>query len=292
MTEASPFADGIAALADDYDVFILDLWGVLHDGVQAYPEAVACLRHLRRASKTLLILSNAPRQVGDVARTMTRLGLTPDLYDHLMSSGEDAWRHLRDRPAPWYRELGRRMYHLGPSRDDGMKAGLDVTLVDDIEHAEFILNTGPADADATIESTEPLLRRAAERELPMVCANPDLVVMRGDAVELCAGSLARRYEEMNGEVRYHGKPHPPIYDTCFRLLGDPDPARVLAVGDSLRTDIAGATAAGIASVLVTGGIHGGELNVRMGEVPAARDLTALYAREGQRPSVAMTAFRW
>jgi ribonucleotide monophosphatase NagD (HAD superfamily) len=126
----------------------------------------------------------------------------------------------------------------------------------------------------------------------MVCANPDLVVMRGGERELCAGAVARRYEELDGEVRYHGKPYRPIYDTCFALLGDPDPARVLAVGDSLRTDIAGANAVGIDSVLITGGIHGDELNVRMGEMPDAAALDALYKRAGERPTAAMPAFRW
>lgn len=292
MADSPPLADGISAFAPAYDAFILDLWGVLHDGVRAYPEAVDCMQRLRRAGKTLLVLSNAPRQTAEVARTMNELGLPPGLYHHLVSSGEDAWRHLRDRPAPWYRGLGRRMYHLGPARDRGMRAGLGVTAVDDVESADFILNTGPGEGQATLAAAEPLLRRAAGRGLPMVCANPDLVVMRGGAMELCAGSLARRYEELGGEVRYHGKPYRAIYDACFRRLGDPDPARVLAVGDSLRTDIAGARAAGIASVLVTGGIHGGELNVGMGEVPDARELAALCAREGQCPTAAMAAFRW
>ncbi|WP_161958904.1 TIGR01459 family HAD-type hydrolase [Ferruginivarius sediminum] len=292
MTDTPPILSGLSELADDYDAFILDLWGVLHDGVRAYPEAVECMRRLKAGGKTLLVLSNAPRQTVHVARTMERLGLDGDLYHHLMSSGEDTWRHLRDRPNDWYRELGRRMYHLGPERDANMQEGLDVTRVEDIQFAEFLLNTGPVSAKIDLDALEPLLRQAADRELPMVCANPDLVVMRGGERELCAGAVARRYEELDGEVRYHGKPHRGIYDTCFDILGDPDPARVLAVGDTLRTDIAGANAVGIDSVLITGGIHGEELKVHMGETPQPGDLADLYAREAQQPTAAMAAFRW
>lgn len=284
--------DRLAEAAAGYDTFILDLWGVLHDGVRAYPDAVAGLRAMKAAGKRLLVLSNAPRPVAQIAARMGEMGLTPDLYDILMSSGEDAWRHLRDRPTPWYRRLGSRMYHLGPERDAAMHEGLDVELVQDVREADFVLLTGPPDSLESVASLEPLLEAGVARGLPMICANPDLVVMRGDALELCAGAVAARYEELGGEVHYHGKPHRRIYDTCFRLLGDPDPARVVAVGDTLRTDVAGAQAAGIAAILVTGGIHGEELGVAMGERPTPDRLAALYAREGLHPTAAVPAFRW
>lgn len=292
MTDRPTPIDGLEAVADRYDAFILDLWGVLHDGVRAYPDAVASLRALKRAGKRLLVLSNAPRQTPDIQAQMREKGLYDELYDHIMSSGEDAYRHLRDRPDAWYRELGRRMLHLGPERDQGMREGLEVTLVADPQFAEFVLNTGPADGVSSLAGFEPLLRQCADRELPMICANPDLIVMRGDEMELCAGALAQRYEELGGKVRYHGKPHAAIYDSCFELLGRPDPARTLAVGDTLRTDVAGANAVGIDSALVTGGIHAGDLGVKMGERADAATLHALIDREGPRPTYAMPAFRW
>jgi HAD superfamily hydrolase (TIGR01459 family) len=292
MTEQPAIQRGVEQLADGYDAFILDLWGVLHDGVQAYPQAVNALHALKARGKRVLLLSNAPRRTRDLAQQMANLGLAEDTYHHLMSSGQDAYDHLLARPCEWYRDLGRRMLHIGPPHDANMRQGLDVRLVDDVQYAEFVLNTGPALHSTEIGALEPVLRQAADRELPMVCANPDIRVMRGEAVELCAGALARRYEELDGEVRYHGKPYRGIYDSCFKLLGDPDPRRTLAVGDTLHTDIAGANLVGIDSAFVPGGIHGGELGVRMGELPEPEALTRLFDRERQHPTHVLPAFSW
>jgi len=292
LPPAPPIEDGLARLAESHDHLILDLWGVLHDGVRAYAHAVETLRRLRAAGKQILVLSNAPREVAVVREQMRRLGLSDDLYDLLMSSGQDVHDHLRERSDSWYQQLGRRMYHIGPERDHGIREGVDSELVTDIEAADFLLVTGPPEPDKGLVPWEPVLDRAAERRLPLICANPDVVVMRGDTAEMCAGALARRYEELGGEVRYHGKPTTAIYRTCFAMLGEPDPARVMAVGDSLPTDIAGATAAGIAGVLVTGGIHAGELGVRMGEAPDSEAVARLCDAKGIWPSAAIPAFRW
>jgi HAD superfamily hydrolase (TIGR01459 family) len=292
MHSTLPIHDGLAAFADDYDAFILDLWGVLHDGVRAYPEAVACLRALKARGKPILVLSNAPRPAHQVAAKMRAVGIPDDAYDNLMSSGEDAWRHLARRSTPWYQALGQRMYHLGPERDDAMCEGVDAEVVSDIDAADFMLNTGPPNDERSVDPLIPLLERAVARGVPMICANPDKVVMRGDTRELCAGSVAERYEALGGTVVYHGKPHPPIYRTCFAMLGDPDVARVAAVGDSLHTDIAGAHAMGMAGIMITGGIHAEALGVRMGERPEPGALTALCSREGIWPTAALPALRW
>lgn len=292
MTAAPPIHDGLADLVQSYDALIVDLWGVLHNGVEAYPDAVEALRALKQRNKTVLVLSNAPRPVRQIAARMAELGIPADLYDHLMSSGEDARHCLRDRPTAWYRALGRRLYHMGPARDGGVLAGLDVEVVRDPERADFILNTGPGDDESDLSVLDPLLEIGIGRGLPMICANPDLVVMRGNAPELCAGAVAARYADMGGVVHYHGKPHPAIYESCFARLGEPDRDRVLAVGDSLRTDVAGAARAGIDSAMVTGGIHAEALGVRMGESPDPRLLTDLCGREGIRPTYALPAFRW
>ena len=292
MTALSPIHDGFAAVADSYDAFILDLWGVLHDGVRAYPAALDCLKSLKAQGKPVAILSNAPRPAAQVADKMAALGITPDLYDHLMSSGEDTWQHLKHRPTAWYRQLGRRVYHLGPARDAEMRADLDAELVERIEDADVILNTGLPNDEPSLDPVMPLLTHGLERGLPMICANPDRVVMRGEARELCAGAVADRYAGLGGMVHYHGKPHRPIYETCFKLLGDPEPTRVAAVGDSLHTDIAGAHTLSMAGLFVTGGIHAEELGVTMGERPTPNALNDLFAREGVRPTAVLPAFRW
>ncbi len=287
-----PVADGIAALAENYDGFILDLWGVLHDGERAYPAALDCLAALKRQGKRLLILSNAPRRSAAIVARNEELGITRDLYDVIHSSGEETWLHLQERPDGWYRSLGSRVYHLGPPRDTGIREDLDFSFVDNLADADVILNTGASAPEEQVEDFEPLLQVALDYNLPMICANPDLVVMRGARLEICAGAIAARYQDLGGEVRYHGKPHADVYERSFRLLGLADKSRVVAVGDSLRTDVAGAAAAGIDAIFVTGGIHVEELDPLGNGRPDAEHLNAAIARSGHRPVAAIPAFAW
>jgi HAD superfamily hydrolase (TIGR01459 family) len=286
-----PIVAGLSALAPRYDGYILDLWGVLHDGVHAYPGAAACLGELRRHGKGIVILSNAPRRAAEVARRTSELGLGPDLYDWLLSSGEEAWRHLRQRQDTWYAGLGRRVLCFMAGRDLGMLDGLDLEIVDDVAKADFLLALGVESANDRVEDFETALAAAARRRLKMVCANPDLEVVRGGVREICAGALARRYEELGGPVRYHGKPHASVYQACLARLGLA-PARVLGVGDSLRTDIAGAIGAGIDSLLVTGGIHAEELGTAAGASPDPVRLAEVCRRAGHPPTAAIGAFVW
>lgn len=283
---------GLSELAPAYDGLILDLWGVLHDGAAPYPGAVDALTRLKRAAKRLVVLSNAPRRAALVEKRMNQIGIAPGLYDHVHSSGEEAWQHLARRDDPFYAALGRRCYHIGPMRDDNMLAGTGLTRVATIGEAEFVLNTGPSDWDETVAQYEPLLQAALARALPMVCANPDLVVMQGDRRSICAGAVAQRYEALGGRVRWHGKPFPSVYATCFALIGIADRRRILAVGDSLRTDIAGANAAGIDSVLVTGGIHAEELGAEDGAPLDLERITRAAAASGHTPNAAIAQFRW
>src|SRR5580704_16294755 len=187
--------DGMRGLAPDYDGFILDLWGVVHDGTAPFPGVLDCMERLIAAKKRVVLLSNAPRRADDVMRRIEKLGVPAWLYHGVMSSGEEAWQHLRGRDDPFYAALGRRCLHIGSERDLEIREGLELEYVDCPEEAQFILNTGPAGWDDRIEDYEPLLRKAIDRDLPMVCANPDLVVMRGSTLHLCAGALARWYEE-------------------------------------------------------------------------------------------------
>ncbi len=291
MTKPS-FHPGLAALADRYDAFIVDLWGVMHDGVTAFPEAVAALEAMKAAGKRSVILSNAPRRADVVTARNAELGIAADLAHAVLSSGEDAWHHLNSRPDAWYETLGRSCYHLGPARDHGMREGLDLDFVDKLGEAEFILNTGNLDTTDTVETYRDFLEDALARKLPMVCANPDLEVIRGGKREICAGALAQAYEQRGGTVRWHGKPHPEVYRSCFALLPDVEPKRIAAIGDSLRTDVAGAAAAGIDSIFVAGGIHGEELGVdHRGEIDP-ESYAALLAGAAQKPTAVLPLMRW
>ena len=282
---------GVRELAAEYDGFVLDLWGVIHDGVRPYPGVLDCLKALLDAGKRVALLSNAPRRAYDVVNRITAIGVPQGLYHTVMSSGEEAWEHLKRRDDPFYADLGGKCLHICSDRDLEIRHGLDLDYVESAQAADFILNTGPAGWDDTIEDYAPLLRAAQARGLKMVCANPDLMVNHGEKLALCAGALAVFYEEIGGEVRWHGKPYPSVYKSCFDLLGIADKSRILAVGDSLRTDIAGANAAGIDSLLIAGGgIHAAEFapggRLDLAHIAAAADTAKV------RPTGVAKAFNW
>ncbi len=251
---------GFEPLAARYDGFVLDLWGVIHDGINAFPHAVECLRCLRAAGKRTLLLSNVPRPNGPVQAMMRRMGISDDLYTYLLTSGEAVRNALADPPDLWWAELGRRVFHLGPERDLPILDGLALDRVETPSQADFVLNTGPDDhRDPTdIGEFEAVLQDCARHRLPMICANPDLEVIRGGVRVLCAGALALRYQTLGGDVRSLGKPDPAIYQPALERLDLP-PARVLAVGDGLRTDIAGAAGVDLDACWVLGGLHAASL---------------------------------
>jgi len=251
---------GFAPLAARYDGFVLDLWGVIHDGINAFPYAVDCLRALRASGKRTLLLSNVPRPNTAVQAMMRRMGIADDLYTHLLTSGEAVRQALIDPPDLWWAELGRRVFHLGPERDLPILDGLPLDPVEAPSQANFVLNTGPDDHrnPSDIQEFETVLQDCARHHLPMICANPDLEVIRGGLRVLCAGALALRYQTLGGDVRSLGKPDPAIYQPVLERLNLP-PARVLAVGDALRTDVAGAAGVDLDACWVLGGLHAASL---------------------------------
>jgi HAD superfamily hydrolase (TIGR01459 family) len=283
--------EGLAAVVDRYDAFIVDLWGCLHDGAQPLPGTVDCLTRLQAAGKRVVLLSNAPRPAAPAIARLAEIGFARELYLDLMTSGEEVWQHLKRRDDPWYAALGERCYMIGPPRDLGLLTDVRARRVDDLGEADFILNTG-ADFGETVETYAPLLEDGVGRELKMICANPDLEVLMRGKREICAGALAVRYEALGGEVRYHGKPYPSVYTACFARLGNPARRRVCAIGDSLRTDVEGALGVGIDSILVTGGIHAEALGAAAGELPVFERLTALCRDAGVSPKAVLPGLRW
>ncbi|MDE2228072.1 MAG: TIGR01459 family HAD-type hydrolase [Alphaproteobacteria bacterium] len=286
---------GVREIAADYDGFLLDLWGVLHDGSKPFPGVVDALTRLKAAGKKLVILSNAPRRAATVAGRLDAVGIPGALYSAVHSSGEEAWRHLHGRDDPFFRALGRRCYFLGPRRDDPLMEGLDYERVDDVAHADFLLAVGPAGWEETVTPYESVLDAALARGLPMVCANADLVVMHQGRRSICAGAMAAYYEQRGGKVRWHGKPYRSVYEFCFSLFakfGVADRKRIVAIGDSLRTDIAGAVGVGIDSVLVASGIHADEIGLTPNVPLDADRIAALAAAQGAVPTAAMNEFRW
>jgi HAD superfamily hydrolase (TIGR01459 family) len=281
-----------APLAARYNGFVLDLWGVIHDGVDAFPHAIETLGQLRAAGKRTLLLSNVPRPNGSVQTMMRRMGIADSLYTGILTSGEAVRRALVDPPDLWWAELGTRVFHLGPERDRPVLDGLDLVVTDEPGDAHFVLNTGPDDHRNPSDMTEfePVLVECARHGLKMICANPDLEVIRGGVRVLCAGALAVRYQVLGGDVRSLGKPDPAIYQPVLEQLGLP-PREVLAVGDSLHTDIAGAVGVDLAACWVLDGIHGSELGTAGGGFDLKRAEAA--AREANVVPVAtIPRFVW
>jgi len=289
MTTA--LAVGLSELVEAYDGVILDLWGVIHDGVVAYPDVADCLTALRQAGKRSLLLSNAPRRSAALIAQLSGMGIERDLYDEALSSGDAVHQALDRRVETGFTGLGRRLYHLGPERDRNVFDDLDYEAVE-LGEADFVLNTGPVDLAESAADYRPILTVARARALPMICANPDREVIRQGKRIACAGALADIYRSLGGVVVERGKPDPAIYDTALERLGIADRSRVLAIGDALHTDIRGARNAGIASVLVTGGIHAEELGITWGDLPDPARLDALIRRHGDRPRAALPRLVW
>ena len=286
-----PILPGLAALAPDYDGYILDVWGVMHQGGPAYPEALACVRRLRVASKRVVFLSNAPRLAPQVETVLNGKGVDAARYDAVVASGDAARLALADRAHPPVEGLGTRYRLLGPPGSDDVLDGLGYTAAAEVATADFLLGIGLDDASNTVEDHERVLQAAVARDLPMICVNPDLLVIRLGVQEPCAGALAARYEELGGRVRYFGKPYSDVYDLALARIGVPR-ARVLAVGDGLATDIAGADAAGLDSVLITGGLLADALDLAPGAAPDAQALDDACRAAGVRPRAALATFVW
>jgi HAD superfamily hydrolase (TIGR01459 family) len=278
-----------APLARDYDVLLCDVWGVMHNGLAAFAPACDALARFRAGGGTVILITNAPRPGAAVAKILDGFGVPRKAYDAITSSG-DVTRGIVER------RRGDRVFHLGPPRDRPIFSGLDVVFAP-VETADYVVCSGLF--DDTIEtpaSYRELLATMRARALFMVCANPDVVVERGDTLVYCAGALADAYAELGGEVLYCGKPYAPIYEAALgsaaALRGGEAPARrrVLAIGDSVRTDLKGAASFGIDSLFVISGIHAEEFGGR--EAPDLSSLTAIFAAGGVAPKAIMRGLAW
>lgn len=282
---------GIADLADRFDGFVLDQWGVLHNGVQPYPGAIDCLRRLRAAGKRIAILTNSGRRSDFNREQMVRLGFAPDLYDLMVTAGEDARHALERRQDPFYATLGERCFVISRDDDRSILEGLGLTFTTQVDGADFLFVIGMDSPRRRPADYEELLAAAVARGLPMVCANPDFIRVTTSGTVDAPGVLARRYEELGGRVRWHGKPHRPIYESCLRALGLPA-ARVVAVGDSVDHDVVGAATVNIASAMVAGGIHADALDIAWGGTPSREAQRRFFAAAPALPRYLVPAFTW
>ncbi len=282
----------MAELMASHDAFIVDQWGVLHDGHAPYAGAIDCLQRMRRAGKTVVILSNSGKRGEDNARLLVRMGFARDLFDAVVCAGDDARDAVLHDPDPFYRTLGLRCLPMARSEDLHLTDGLNLQRVTDVERADFLFVLSMDAPAQSVASWEPTLQRAAARGLPMVCGNPDLarVSASGELFE-APGLLAKRYAAIGGAVRMHGKPSPRIYDTCLRAVPCPR-QRIAGVGDSLLHDVVGAAGVGLTSVFVAAGVHRDALGIEFGQLPDAATCEQLYLQFGARPDYLVPTFRW
>jgi HAD superfamily hydrolase (TIGR01459 family) len=273
----------LGSIGAGYGVILCDVWGVLHNGMRAFPDAVAALRAARGRGQKVVLITNSPR--AGVAEQLALLDVPQDCYDAIVSSGDVTRKLIAEGP--------RRVFHLGPDRDLPLYDGIDVELSEEFE-AQAVVCTGMFDDDEKPEDYADMLERFRARNLPFICANPDIVVERGDELIWCAGALARDYAQLGGRTEIAGKPHRPIYEAALAeasaLLGrEAARSEALAIGDGVLTDVKGAADNGIDVLFVSGGIHAGEYGPAHAPDPAG--IRAFLQRHGYSPVAVIPRLR-
>jgi HAD superfamily hydrolase (TIGR01459 family) len=283
-----PFTAHFSALASDYDVVLCDVWGVVHNGLVAFTDACDALMRFRRQGGTVVLITNAPRPGEVVMTLLDRLAVPREAYDTIVSSGDVTRAIIAAR-------AGESVFHVGPERDVPIFEGLDTRLAP-IESADYVVCSGLFDdTTETPQDYQALIAALRERGLTMVCANPDVVVERGDKLVYCAGAIADLYAAAGGSVVYAGKPFRPIYEQALGAARaargrEIEHRRILTIGDSVRTDLKGAAAFGVDCLFVTGGIHAEELGSR--DHPDAGALGDIFAAAGLFPKAVTRRLAW
>ncbi|MGF9758641.1 TIGR01459 family HAD-type hydrolase [Microvirga sp. 0TCS3.31] len=281
--------EGLQPLADNYDLILCDVWGVLHNGVKAYETASDALTRFRAKGGRVVLVSNAPRPGASVGTQLDGFQVPRSAYDAIVTSGDLTRLAIQER-------IDKVVHHIGPPRDMPIYKGIDVRF-GSIEEADYVVCSGfDNDEEETVEDYRPQLEAMRRRSLLMVCANPDLVVERGHMILPCAGTIALAYEEMGGKVFYAGKPHRPVYERALTVASDLaghaiPKERVLAVGDAIRTDIAGAVGFGIDALMIARGIHAGELGLHKGDL-VSDHVQDWVVRQPVRPTAFTDVLSW
>jgi HAD superfamily hydrolase (TIGR01459 family) len=281
--------EGLQSLAESYDLVLCDVWGVLHNGVKAYEAASDALTRFRAKGGRVVLVSNAPRPGASVGTQLDGFQVPRSAYDAIVTSGDLTRLAIQER-------IDRIVHHIGPPRDMPIYNGLDVRFGSSGE-ADYVVCSGfDNDEEETVEDYRPQLEAMRRRNLLMVCANPDLIVERGHMILPCAGTIALAYEEMGGEVFYAGKPHRPVYERALAVASDLaghaiPKERVLAIGDAIRTDIAGAVGFGIDALMIARGIHAEELGLHRGDL-VSDHVQDWVSRQPARPTAFTDVLSW
>ena len=240
--------EGLRSIADKYDLFYVDLWGVIHNGIKLHEQAIIALKELLKMNKNFVLLTNAPRPIKPVKIFLEKMGMDEVIRNHVFTSGEAALNYLKK-----FYSL-EKFFHIGPPREFDLFHDFKNNKSDDLDNSKYLLCTGLFDEhDTNLNFYKELLKKYISKK--MICTNPDLIVDKGDRRELCAGSVAKVFEEIGGEVIYFGKPYPEVYNQSF----DNTNKKILSIGDNLNTDIKGANLLNYDSLLISNGVHRNEI---------------------------------
>jgi len=291
------FCQGISDISDSYNAFIIDQWGVIHNGEKAYDGAVDCLKELRARKKYIIILSNSGKRAEENKQRLKQFGVGPTLYDEIITSGEICWQGLKTQDDGFFKNIGEKCFLMTRDGDTSIIAGLDnIKVTNNIEEADFLLISGSeAPKKTLVDYYEPILRVAIRRRLKAICANPDSRILIGNNYAFGPGMIARRYEDFGGVVYYVGKPHKPVFQHCIRLMQEREiyPGQTVMVGDTMAHDIIGAAGVNIDTCLVKNGLHFGSFKGCNSLYDVDRALNILVLQHHNvRPTFLVDKLKW
>ena len=291
MNSEIPYITGLRSVSASYDAFIVDLWGVVYEEKRLCFGVFNALSQLSDEGKKVVFLSNSPLRSADMIKTLERMGIKRYLYHGVLTAGEIVYHELRRRVDPFFANLGRKCFHIGPENFWQPYAGLGYLPVSDIDEADFLFVTGTAGDQDTLEKYELFFRACLSRRLPMVCACPDSFYLKDGVPYMAAGALAAQYQKVGGVVFWRGKPDASVFQYCVDGL-EVDKHRVAVIGDCVQTDIYGANLAGLDALFVAGGIHARELGVSRGQQPDADRVRSLLDKNNCTAKAVLPAFIW
>ncbi len=294
MVDQVKICEGISDISDSYNGFLIDQWGTLHDGKQAFPDVIQTLKNLKSRGKQIIFISNSGKMpIEDIPR-LKSMGITDDLYDHIVTSAEVMWQSLQDRSKGIFQGLGDKCYMLNRHNNlSGVDKIDSIKIIDDIEAADFILLTGSDSPERTLENYyDDLLKKASRKQIKMVCANPEKTITIDGQHYMGSGEIARRYEEFGGVVNYIGKPFPSIFQYALGLFDNLYQSQVCVIGDSLANDMRGATYLDMDCALIASGVHKGSFTKVKNTIDIHKMLKTLGKNYGVEPTIFIPKFHW
>jgi HAD superfamily hydrolase (TIGR01459 family) len=289
------FCQGISDISDSYMGFIIDQWGVLHNGEKPYDGVVECLKELKARNKFIIVLSNSGKRAEENKERLKKIGIGPSLYDVILTSGEMTWQGLKNQDHGFFKGLGKKCYLISRGGDRSIVNDLDIEVVDDIKDANFLIISGSDAPEKSLEDYEPVLKAAVRKRMTALCANPDSHGIMGPDYIMGPGTLARRYTDFGGVVHYIGKPHQPIFQECVRILQKKEiyPGHTIVIGDTMAHDILGGTLVNIDTCLVRSGLHAPAFKNTATPVEVNKALTILVNQYNNvRPKYLVETMKW